>query len=301
MTGRSNSSSSRARPVEGDGPDRPLGGAASGGETYKEVRALTRGVRVLEALAELGWARPSALAAHTGIDRSTVYRLAHTLVAAGFLTERREDGAFALTSRVAQIAQGIRHDDLAGQIALPHLRALTAKVLWPSDFAVLNAGVVSIQVSTHNLSAMTIHRAMVGKTRPLLRSALGRAILSASSDEEVARILDVVERQGGSDAREANFRLGVRRMLAETRERGHAVSTGAIEAGISALALPVRGPGRVAGAVNIIYFRSVMTQEAAAAAHLDDLRACVTAIEADLAAALRPLPAGGAEGARDVP
>lgn len=39
---------------------------------YKDVRSLGRGMRILEALGELGWVKLGTLSAYVEIDRSTV-------------------------------------------------------------------------------------------------------------------------------------------------------------------------------------------------------------------------------------
>jgi hypothetical protein len=70
----------------------------SGGDVvvYRDVRALRRGLEIIEALSRTGWLRPTDLAKITGIDRSTIYRIVNTLEDKGFAARRREDGAIAL-------------------------------------------------------------------------------------------------------------------------------------------------------------------------------------------------------------
>lgn len=253
---------------------------------YKSVRSLERGLAILEALAEMGWAKPALIAKKTGIDRATVYRLADNLVQYGFVTRRVEDGCFALSDRIVHLASAVRHDDLLIQVAAPHLRELTARVRWPSDMAILDSGTLSIALSTHNMSAMSMHRAMVGKQRPLLRSALGKALMSVMGPSELDQLLDLVTTQGGDDARQADFRIGLQKSLEQVRTDGYAAAEGTIEAGISAIALPIRGPWRVVGAVNIIFFRSALSPQDAARDFLPELRAHVDAIETDFRKAL---------------
>jgi len=260
-----------------------------GDETYRDVRALARGLHLLEALGELGWTRPGALAAYAGIDRSTVYRLLNTLEQLGYLVRREDDGAVALTAKVAQLADGVRDDEAVAQIVAPILRDLTAAILWPSDFASFTGGAVTIQVSTHRLSPVSVYRRVVGKHRPLVRSALGRAILAAAGRAEREAMLGIVARLGGEDARDIADRRGLDRLLQAVRRRGHAASQGEVDDRIGAIALPVRGRAQVVGAVNVIYFRNAMTAEEAADRYLTPLAAAVRRIEAALA---DPRPAG---------
>lgn len=258
--------------------------AAGGQDSYRDVRALARGLTLLEALGALGWTRPGALSAYAGIDRSTVYRLLNTLEQLGYLVRREEDGAVALTAKVARLADGVRADETIAQIVAPLLKELTEAILWPSDFARFTGGAVTIQVSTHRISPVSIHRRVVGTRRPLVRSALGRAILAATAAQDRAAMLDIVARLGGEDARDIDDRRGLDRLLEAVGRQGYAASQGETEARIGAIALPVRLGQGVVGAVNVIYFRNAMTSEAAAERYLKPLADCVQRIEAALAA-----------------
>jgi len=249
---------------------------------YKDVRALARGIDIVEALADLGWAKPGALAAYVGLDRSSVYRLISTLSNKGYVVRRQEDGAVALTSRVARLADGIRAEELISQRIGPLMEKLTEEILWPSDFAGLVGGQITIQASTHNISPMSIHRRLVGKNRPLLNSALGRALLSALPSGALEAALSTALRLDGKDAVDISNRTVVDRVLQEVHDVGYASAVGLAEANISAIALPVLAGTRVAGALNITFFRSAMTPEAAAQRYLDPLRECVRSIETAL-------------------
>lgn len=254
-----------------------MGGTAG---KYRDVRALVRGIDILEALAELGWVKPSVLAGYAGIDRGSVYRLVSTLVNKGYVMRRQEDGAVALTRKAELLADGVRDDEMLSQLVAPYIRRLTEQVLWPSDFATLSGGAVTIQMSSHNTSPMSIHRRLVGRKLPALRSALGRAILSAMSPEALDATLSSLARLGGPDADDIRDRAQVRHVLRQVLEAGYASSAGLTEDNISAIALPVVAGPRTVGAVNIVFFRSAMTPAEAAARYLEALRSCVGRIEA---------------------
>ncbi len=251
---------------------------------YKDVRSLVRGLQLVETLSELGWARIGQLSAAAKVERSSAYRIVNTLEKLGYVTRRTEDGAVALSTKFAYLAEGLRDDDVVTQFAWPNLFELTRELLWPCDFASLEGGKVLIRLSTHKISPMSIHRAMVGKERSLTRSALGMAILSAMSADELDASLDVIDRLGGPNAMDIRDRNAVRQVAEEVRQRGYASAAGLTESKISAIALPVVAPdGRVAGAINVVFFRSVMTPEEAAERYLSRLRTCVSRIEQALA------------------
>jgi IclR family mhp operon transcriptional activator len=246
---------------------------------YKEIRAVTRAFDLLEAAGDLGWAKVGELATYTGIDRGTLYRLIHTLELKGYLLRRAEDGAVSLTERILQLGDGVRHEDVATQVMSLVLRRLTEQVMWPSDFATLVAGRMVIQASSHKYSPVSIHRRLVGKSRPLLRSALGLAYLSSLGRADLSRTLEVVRRISTPDAQDLAILSQIERHLEEVHLRGYAFSVGQVEENISAIALPVRLGQKPIGAVNIVFFRSAMLPEDAASICLKPLRECIARAE----------------------
>lgn len=265
-----------------DGRSAPI---AADPPTYKEVRALSRGLALIEALNDGGWMKLGHLSDVTGIDRTTSYRLINTLENCGYVTRRDEDGAVGLSHKLLNLSRNLRNDDLAAQVVRRHLAPLTARIKWPSDFGVLSQGALRIAASTHTLSPMSIHRAMIGNTRPLFRSALGKAYLAALPDAELAEVLDLASRWDMPDAVDALARDGVMNDLDKVRADGFAAASGTTEAKFSAIALPIKQSGVVIGSVNIIFFRRVMTIAEAVERYLGKLKTTVNDIEVDLLSA----------------
>lgn len=250
---------------------------------YAEVRALERGLVLIQALADHGWSTPASLAAATGIDRSTIYRLLATLVRCGYASPRPGDGSYALSVRIRELASGVHVDDPLAEIATPLLERLVSAIHWPSDLAVVTGGRLRIIASTHHLTSMTFFRGLVGKERPIVETALGRAILAAMTpSEREAALLMLLDAGGAPDA------ATVERVIAETDAAGYASAVSSFIDKVSAIALPVRDGTRVVGAVNIVFFRAAMTPAQAAAQYLAPLRDTVTAIEAALVAGASP-------------
>ena len=245
---------------------------------YREVRSLARGLALLEALAAAGWAKPSDLAARTGVDRSSVYRILNTLEELGFVLRHGDNGMVTLTQKVRILADGVRNDEVSLEQIRPHLAALTAEIKWPSDLAVLSGGLVIIQDSTHRLSPMTFHRAVVQQRRSLLSSSLGRAILTVLDAQERQIALEVAAAENGRDPADSVVPAVVNRIIANCRRRGFASAVGAVDPKISAIALGFRGRSGMVGAVNIIFFRNVLSPTAAADRYLSRLRDCVRAV-----------------------
>lgn len=252
---------------------------------YHDVRALKRGLRLLEVLGQAGWSKPTALSTLAGIDRSSTYRLLSTLREAGYVVRRDGDGSFALTGKVKILADGFTDADRLAQIAAQHLQRLTAQISWPCDFAILTGGEGVIVESTHRLSPMSMHRAMIGKRRSLMSSALGQAMLCVLTDDERDLALNLVKEMGGIDAGAARERRYIERILKNFEANGYTSSSGSVETKIASIALPIRVSYSVVGAVNIIFFRSALTVEQAAERYLPSLRECAEDIQRDVGTA----------------
>lgn len=254
---------------------------------YKEIRAVMRAIEVVEAIADLGWVKVGELAYYTGIDRGSLYRLIHTLETTGYLTHRAEDGAISLTNRFGEIADGVRQEDLTTQVLSPLMRELTEQVMWPSDYAAFNAGQMVIQASSHKYSPVSVHRKLVGKTRPLLRSALGLAYLSSLNKDALQRTLEIARRSGNLNKADIANLVNVDQAIADVHRRGYAVSIGLVEQNIGAIAIPLQIGGKAIGAVNIVYFRSAMSPAEAADTCLRPLREMTARAGALLASRFR--------------
>ena len=246
---------------------------------HRNVRALSRGLALIGQLNASGPSSVVQLAKRTGLNRTTCYRLLETLRDDGYVTSDETNALFGLTPQVRTLSEGVSSRDLSSQAALPAMFGLLDHVSWPSDFAVFELGSVLIRESTHPFSPFSVHRSMVGRRRSLLRSALGRAILTASPPTLRREMLEMTASLVEEDAPLAKDRRFVEEIVSQTKKDGYASSVGGSEAGISAIALPIQGGGPVLGSLNLIFFTSSMTPQVAAGRFLSNMRQAVQEIE----------------------
>ncbi len=257
---------------------------------YKPVRALEKGLDLLVELNRRGRARPAELARETGIDRTTVYRLLETLIARGLVEKSLSDDCYTLRSGVRQLSEGFTAADATARLVAPELGRLLPRVRWPSDFATFDRGWMVIRETTHRYSPFSVHRAMVGRLRPFLRSAVGRAVLAAADPVERSAMVEIARKVHAVAPNEASPQA-IEALVGEVKQRGYAASVGGSEDHISAIALPVQGPRGVVGAINVVFFRSALTPEVAAERYLPALSETIQAVEERLARdALEPAP-----------
>jgi IclR family transcriptional regulator, mhp operon transcriptional activator len=249
----------------------------------KEVRAVRRALSVMDVLGEYGWLTPTELADRTDIDRGTVYRLLASMVGAGYVTRREQDGKFFLTTKLHKVSRGILDDDSQSLLVSQALARLTKQIKWPSDYAVINGGKLEIVDSSHHLTSMTFFRFVIGQNRPIGRTALGKAIIGAMKPAEIDSMLTEVLLLGGDENKDLLHPGKIERIKKDFETRGYALSEEETTPGICAVALPVMSETTVAGAVNVIIFRSAFERSKVEKFFIEPLKKCVVEIELEFA------------------
>src|SRR4051794_11784726 len=175
------------------------------------------------------------LAAFSGLSRPTVSRLTYTLAQLGYL-KRDAKGRFVLGLGILAAAYPVLSALKVRQLARPLMR----------DFAAYTGGTVSIAmplgldfiyVETLRTTDAVPHVPDVGFTSTLATTAVGRALLSLSTTEEVQRYVQTVKAQRPQESEYVE-----RRTLPDIelcRERGFAVSIGEWRREIFGVAAPL--------------------------------------------------------------
>ena len=252
-------------------------------QPYRPVRALNRGLMLLQELNRLGSGRPADLARAAGLDRTTTYRLLATLEDCGLVRTSPATDEYVLTEKVRTLSDGFTEQDRTLQIVSIHLGTLFQKVIWPTDFATFDRGAMMIRETTHRFSPYSVHRAMVGQPRPLLTSALGRAAFAGSSAQERTTMLEFIRVTHRNTAQAPRWiESQVDQLLAEYAKFGYSRSIGYADKKVKAIGLAVRTVTGAAAAINLVFFRSSMSFETAAERYLEHMQHCVADIEASL-------------------
>jgi IclR family mhp operon transcriptional activator len=241
---------------------------------YSRVQGLERGIEVLRALNASTGGRNSVvrLSTETGLHRTTVKRLLETLKHLGVVRYLDDSNEYCLTLNVLQLSEGFRDVVWIAEIARPLMRALTRKVMWPSDLMILDTDELVVRETTHCITPWSFNSRVLGIRVPLLQSSGGRAYLAFCADDERERLLEMLRQREGTDGECARDAAYVARILDQTRERGFAVSERRESFGdmglrfgtnrCAAVAVPIRRKGFAVASLNIVYLtRAVSTQE----------------------------------------
>ncbi len=194
------------------------------------VQSVQRGHAILEALSRGPiWSTAADLATATGLNRTVAYRLLRTLEDQGLV--RSSGGRFALGEENLRLGNayleslGFYRSTLTYAIVLCH--RFVQDTPWVVSLGVPVADEVVLVDRMYGKDAPLDIILEVGTRLPIAPSALGRAILSGRTQDEVAVLL-------GDDHAEG---LGER--LAAIREHGVAFSDGEVRRDIAAMAAPI--------------------------------------------------------------
>lgn len=201
------------------------------------VEALARGLAVLRCFApadrELG---NSDIAARTGLPPATVSRLTFTLTALGYLTYAPERARYALGIGVLTLGFRLLSRIDLRHIARPAMQALAERTgSTVSLSARHHTSMVYLEVCR---SASPLTMAVdVGARIPLATTAMGRALLCASSEPERARLFKLL--QGEEPIGWPATLCGLDRAMRDYRQFGFVTTEGEWHADISAVGVPL--------------------------------------------------------------
>ncbi len=252
----------------------------------KRIRALERGLEVMEALQDRRAASLKDLYEATGLPRPTLIRILHTLETAGVVRRSIGDGLYRATYRLQRLAGSGDESDRLADIAAPVIDSLCRQLTWPSDLAVLEPErreSMILKETSRPTSPIMLNRDRLGYEICMSLSSVGRAYLAFCPEDERR---DIIARLKKS-ADPLNRRIGgggeFQATLDAVREAGYAVRDpafgggqgqlrSAYDDGLEAMAVPLAGESRVHGTVSMVWPRKALTVEAFAAEHLTALR-----------------------------
>src|SRR3954452_11357832 len=200
------------------------------------VQSLQRGLDVIRAFADEPSLTSTEVANATGLARAAARRFLLTLVDLDYV--RVEHRFFRLSPRVLELGRSYLTSLRLPAIAPPHLRALVESAGESATIAVLDdADIVYVaHVPAPRIMAIKID---IGTRDPAFATSLGRVLLAGLEPEELddyfARTeLRVIQPRTVVEADE------LRRALEKVRKQGYALVDQELEAGLRAVAVPIR-------------------------------------------------------------
>jgi DNA-binding IclR family transcriptional regulator len=222
---------------------------AGRGET-KRLSSVATAIALLKAFSEdeveIG---VSSLARRLGVAKSTVHRLAVTLVSEGMLEQNPENEKYRLGIALFGLGALVRRRMDVSTEARPHLFALRESTRESVHLAILDGAEIMYVYNLESTQAIRM-RSDIGVRKPAFCTAEGIAMLAfqppALIDEIVRRGLKPRTPKTRTSAQE--FKAALDRV----RRDGYAIEDEESEAGMRSVAAPIRnGAGEVVAAVGL--------------------------------------------------
>jgi len=246
-----------------NGAQAKTGEASAGGARRAEPQRLSSvamAVKLLKTFsageAELG---VTTLAKRLGVAKSTVYRLASTLVAEGMLEQNRENEKYRLGIALFGLGALVRQRMNVSNEARPHIFALREATNETVRLAILDGADIMFVYDLESTQAIRM-RANLGDRKPAFCSSEGRAMLAFQDEKTVDAILtgELTPRTPKTETDPAQLR----KALARVRKTGYSLEDEQCEAGMRSLAAPIRdAEGRVVAAVGIAGPRQRLSED----------------------------------------
>ncbi|MDT2019493.1 IclR family transcriptional regulator [Methylocella sp. CPCC 101449] len=234
--------------------------AKGGRREPQRLSSVAMSMRLLKAFSEgeseIG---VTALSRKLGVAKSTVYRLASTLVAEGMLEQNSENEKYRLGIALFGLGALVRQRMNVSTEARQHIFALREATNETVHLALLDGSEVIYVYDLESSQAIRM-RANLGERKPAFCASEGRAMLAFAPENKVEAIIaaGLVQRTPQTDVDPDHLSAA----LAEIRRIGYAVEDEQCEPGMRSLAAPVRdAESRVVAAVGIAGPRQRMDDE----------------------------------------
>ncbi len=204
-----------------------------------QVPAATRTLRVLRFLASQPAPAPlDQICRACDLPRSTAYHLINAMIAEGFVVHLEDERRYGLGVAAFEVGSGFARQEPLQRIARRPLASLVDHTGYGGHLAVLHGRDV-LYVLEERAPGRPPLVTDVGVRLPAHLTASGRAILMALPSGQVRALYPdktaFVDRLGSGPASLSQLRA----LLAEARQRGHAVEDGEVSEGMASVAAPV--------------------------------------------------------------
>jgi IclR family transcriptional regulator, KDG regulon repressor len=216
----------------------------------ERLSSVATSIRLLKAFSEdddeLGI---SELSRRLGLAKSTVHRLAVTLVSEGLLEQDRDNGKYHLGIALFRLGALVRRRMNVSNEARPYLYELREKVNETVHLAILDGTEIMYVYNLESTQAIRM-RSDIGVRKPAYCTAEGQAILAFQPAEVIDHVVaaGLAPRTPKTIAQADKFA----KALGLVRQRGCAIEDEESELGMVCIAAPIRDDGgAVVAAVGI--------------------------------------------------
>jgi len=231
----------------------------------KRIRALDRGLSVVEYLSTSGVSTLAELRRATGLTNATLIRLLVTLQDRGWVRRNIVEGQYELAHSLGDVLGASARAHPLAEISAPILLEMeTRRLGFPSDLcALVGPARLEIVESTRIRGPMAPGRTGLGIRPSMVRSAHGRAFLAFADRTEMEFHLSAARHLQNREDRLWLIDASITRELEQTRRQGFGLRDDNyfINAGfdpgpdLAAIAVPILSKSGIHGTLSILWMR----------------------------------------------
>ncbi|MBT3917327.1 MAG: helix-turn-helix domain-containing protein [Rhodospirillaceae bacterium] len=260
----------------------------------KTIRALERGLEIMQILQEHGQASLNDLYQSSGLPRPTILRILRTLDQAGWIRRGLGDGLYRNSFKIERLVEGLDQSDRLAEIAAPHLDMICDKASWPAELTVLSSSGMHMELkeTSRASSPFLLNRDNIGHLINFPLSSVGRAYLAFCGDDERAQIIGRLKKSTSIANRSVRNDTGFNKILDEIRQTGYATREpsfgggqnplkSSFDDGLDAVAVPILAKAGVPGCITLAWIRKAAPVQEIVADYLEDLQTAAQDIAAE--------------------
>ncbi len=213
------------------------------------VLSLARGLRVIESFEGHYEGRSiNEISQSTGLSRASIRRLLLTLELLGYVERNRQ--VYRLKTQVLRLGFSYLSSSSVVEAARPVLEHITEQLHESSSMSMLDSGQI-VYVARSAASRVLAAGLSVGSRLPAYCTSMGRVLLAALSEQELAAYLRNLKPRAFTPKTLTRIPQ-IKKAILEVRARGYAIVDQELEAGLRSIAVPVyTRDNRVVAAINV--------------------------------------------------
>jgi IclR family mhp operon transcriptional activator len=255
------------------------------------MRALARGLEVLDFLARREGSTFSDVCLATGLSKAVVHRILAELLSSGHVWRGLEEPLFYASASMAIVPKGAQTQAIKRAAVGPLVR-LVSVVRWPSDLFARDGSQMILIDTTRSKSPFALRWSRIGRRVPILLSSVGRAVLAEMSEGDREQVFADLKRRGEWKRQLRRCSSSLEMIIQETNDNGYAAREPKFNVeelertGIFSIGVPIKLDSEVVGALNVWWPTSADRTKRFAKKYIGPLRLAADSISANLAAAI---------------
>ena len=189
------------------------------------------------------------LAELIGVDRSSAFRLAHTLRRRGFLSCPPGRKDYVLGSSIWMLSRHYDWSNMLIKVAHPELRALASQINETAHLAI-REGASALFIDSAHANHVIAVAGQMGELVPLYCTAHGKALLAEDDESSLRKLFGAGPLQKYTPTTITTIKSLARECIA-IGEQGYATDDSEYLAGVRCIAAPIRFGSDIVGSIGI--------------------------------------------------